>query len=52
MSSSALSAKFFHDEVAAYAKLESLLWPDGPICPRCGCLDRITVVSGKTARSA
>src|ERR1700730_3027141 len=50
MSSSALSAKFFHDEAAAYAKLESLLWPDGPVCPRCGCLDRITIVSGKTAR--
>src|ERR1700730_11839470 len=50
MSSSALSAKFFHDEAAAYAKLESLLWPDGPVCPRCGCLDRITVVRGKTAR--
>jgi transposase-like protein len=50
MSGSALSAKFFHDEAAAYTKLESLLWPDGPVCPRCGCLDRITVVSGKTAR--
>lgn len=50
MSGSALSAKFFHDEADAYTKLESLLWPDGPVCPRCGCLDRITVVSGKTAR--
>jgi len=50
MSGSALSAKFFHDEAAAYAKLESLLWPEGPVCPHCGGMDRITVVNGKTAR--
>src|SRR6202140_558387 len=43
---SALSAKFFHDEAAAYAKLESILWPHGPVCPRCGSLDRITKVKG------
>ena len=47
---SALSAPYFHDEAAAYAKLESLLWPHGPVCPRCGGLDRITPVRGKTAR--
>jgi transposase-like protein len=41
---SSLSAKFFHDEAAAFAKLESILWPHGPVCPRCGCLDRITDV--------
>ena len=43
---SALSAEFFHDEAAAYAKLESILWPYGPVCPRCGGLDRITKVKG------
>src|ERR1700722_8664775 len=43
---SALSADFFHDEAAAYAKLESILWPHGPVCPRCGGLDRITRVKG------
>ena len=41
-----LSALFFHDERAAYKKLESLLWPHGPVCPRCGGLDRITPVKG------
>jgi transposase-like protein len=51
MAKSALSAPFFHDEKAAYAKLESLLWPHGPVCPRCGGLDRITAVKGKTARN-
>lgn len=43
---SILSEPFFHDERAAYAKLESLLWPQGPYCPRCGSLDRITPVKG------
>jgi transposase-like protein len=41
-----LSATFFHDEAAAYAKLEGILWPHGPVCPRCGSLDRITKVKG------
>jgi hypothetical protein len=50
MSGPALSAKFFHDEAAAYVKLEGLLWPQGAVCPRCGGMDRITLVSGKTAR--
>jgi len=47
---SILSAPYFHDEAAAYAKLESVVWPSGPVCPFCGGLDRITPVTGKTAR--
>jgi transposase-like protein len=43
---SALSAPYFHDEAAAYAELEANLWPHGPVCPRCGGLDRITTVKG------
>ena len=50
MSGSALSAKFFHDEKAAYVWLEGVIWPNGPVCPHCGCSGRITVVGGKTAR--
>jgi transposase-like protein len=46
MAASALSAPWFHDEAAAYAKLESILWPNGPYCPRCGSFDRITKVKG------
>jgi hypothetical protein len=33
---SALNAKHFHDEEAAFALVESILWPDGPTCPHCG----------------
>tara|TARA_R110002074_G_scaffold54006_5_gene134914 strand:+ start:3417 stop:4370 length:954 start_codon:yes stop_codon:yes gene_type:complete len=38
---SVLSKPYFHDEEAAYAKLESLLWVDGPICPHCGGVESI-----------
>jgi transposase-like protein len=47
---SILSEPHFHSEQAAYDRLESIIWPNGPVCPHCGGTDRITVVSGKTAR--
>jgi transposase-like protein len=41
----------FHDEDAARAHLENLLWPHGPNCPRCGVMgDRITKLAGKSTR--
>lgn len=43
---SVLSASYFHDEDAAFAELESIMWPDGPVCPRCGGQHRITKVKG------
>jgi transposase-like protein len=33
---SALDAKHFKDDNAARQYLESLRWPDGPVCPHCG----------------
>jgi transposase-like protein len=33
---SVLNSGYFRDEAAAVAKLESLLWPQGPVCPHCG----------------
>ena len=35
---SAMSAPYLHDEGAAFAHLESILWPEGPICPHCGSI--------------
>ncbi len=29
----------FHDENAARAFLEGVLWPDGPVCPHCGVVN-------------
>ena len=41
----------FHDEAAARAHLEELLWPNGPNCPRCGVMgNRITRLEGKSTR--
>jgi transposase-like protein len=33
------SAPHFHNDEAARAYLESVLWPDGPICPHCGTIN-------------
>jgi transposase-like protein len=45
-----LNAPWLHNEKAAIARLEAILWPDGPVCPRCGGRERITKVRGATAR--
>ncbi|MDE2462650.1 MAG: IS1595 family transposase [Alphaproteobacteria bacterium] len=38
--------KRFTDEAAARAHLEKLQWPDGPVCPHCGTLDRASRIAG------
>ena len=43
---SILSAAYFHDEATAFAKVESIVWPEGAICPKCGALDRINRLEG------
>ena len=47
---SALSAKHFHDEAAAFAYVEARVWPEGPTCPHCGGVERISKMAGKTTR--
>ena len=47
---SILTKAYFQDEAAAYAKLESLLWPNGPTCPHCGAVDRIYDLKGQSTR--
>ncbi len=34
------------DEAKAFEYVESLRWPDGPICPHCGAMDRINRLKG------
>jgi transposase-like protein len=46
---SILSASHFHNETAAIARLEAIVWPQGAFCPRCGGFDRITPVKGGRA---
>jgi len=47
---SILSKPYFHNEEAAYEFVESKLWPNGAVCPRCKCSDRITKMQGKSTR--
>ena len=35
---SVLSKPYFHDEAKAFDYLESVLWPEGPVCPHCGSI--------------
>lgn len=43
---SILSKKYFHDEAEAFAKLESVVWPEGPYCPHCGNAEKIYELKG------
>ena len=46
-----LRSPIYHDDDKAREHLEKLLWPDGPVCPRCGVMeDRITKLQGKSTR--
>jgi transposase-like protein len=47
---SVLSDDFLHDEEKAYSLVESVLWPDGPVCPKCGSVERISKMKGKSTR--
>jgi transposase-like protein len=41
---SVLSRPYFHDEQAAFDFVEAIIWPQGPICPHCGGVEKITTV--------
>lgn len=43
---SVLSAPYMHDEAAAFAHVEAMLWPEGPVCPHCGVVDRAYRLEG------
>lgn len=43
---SVLTEKYFYDEAAGSERLEAIMWPEGPICPHCGAVDRINRLQG------
>lgn len=47
---SILSKPYFHDETAAYAHLEAIIWNGNPSCPHCGGLDKIYELKGASTR--
>ena len=48
---SILSAPYFHNEDAAIAHLESIVWANGINCPKCGVIDEHYKIAGKTSPS-
>jgi transposase-like protein len=50
MTASILSAPYFHDEQAAYDFVEARLWPNGPVCPKCGSIGQHYKLKGKSTR--
>jgi transposase-like protein len=45
-----LTDPIFTEESAARAHLESLRWPNGPVCPHCGSVDNAAELKGKSTR--
>lgn len=41
-----LAAPKYTNEAAARKHLERVRWPDGPICPHCGVVDRASAIKG------
>jgi len=46
----ALKAPHFHDDEKAREYLESIRWPDGPVCPHCGVIGNHYQLEGKAHR--
>src|SRR6202521_4549536 len=47
---SGLLAPQFQNDEAARAHLEKTLWPDGPVCPKCGIIGEAFRLKGETNR--
>jgi transposase-like protein len=49
---SVLKQPYFHDEQAAFAALEAIMWPNGqpPACPHCGVTDRMNRLAVQTSK--
>src|SRR6266487_755776 len=47
---SVLSAPHYHNEDAAFAFVEAHVWPEGPVCPHCGGVERISKMQGSATR--
>ncbi|MBA3447076.1 MAG: IS1595 family transposase, partial [Pseudaminobacter sp.] len=43
---SVLSRPEFHDEAKAFEHVEAILWPAGPVCPKCGSVDKHYTLKG------
>ena len=44
------SNPIFHDETKARKWLEARVWPNGPVCPKCGVVGEARLMQGKSHR--
>jgi transposase-like protein len=51
MSTASHTAARYNNEESARKHLESVRWPDGPVCPHCGGLERNSQLQGKSHRA-
>jgi transposase-like protein len=47
---SILSESYFHNEAAAYAFVEARIWPNGPVCHKCGVIGNSHKMKGNSTR--
>jgi len=45
-----LTDPIFTDERKAREHFEAIMWPNGPICPHCGCVDKVYRLNGTKHR--
>lgn len=45
-----INAPFFNEEDAARVYLQEQRWPDGPVCPHCGSVERIYTVKANSKK--
>jgi transposase-like protein len=41
-----------HDEAAAFAHVEAMQWPHGPVCPSCGCVNNAAKLTGIRSKAS
>ena len=51
MAGAMFDAPQFTDDIAAREHLESIRWPNGPVCPRCGGCNRNSKLNGASHRA-
>ncbi len=49
---SILSKPYMHDEAAAFAHVEALLWAGGPVCPHCGNCGKVYALAGVRSKAS
>lgn len=49
---SVLSRPYFHDEAAAFEHVEGMLWPQGPVCHKCGSMDKHYKLTGVLTKAS